>query len=286
MLTKARAWLYALKVARKHCVNWLHLLLKAFLDLDGCFRARGGGIISCKARTLLKQLVRLENKWQQYGDILGVIRFENGSLVIPNYFGHDYAIPFNTIDIAHPYVYLNIYPFDVKGEVVLDIGAYLGDTPLMWLYKGAKSVIAVEPVPIHFRYLKRNVEGLPVICLNAAVAVQLPKMPDDYVSSSYGLQEDVNGRKLDVPVVQLMELAENYRPTVMKLNCEGCEHFVLEDLAELPKLGVKKIAVQFHTVGNHDAHRSIGVLEEKLGRSIKTNEMIGTAHTVTVYWLL
>jgi FkbM family methyltransferase len=147
-------------------------------------------------------------------------------------------------------------------------------------------MIAVEPVPIHFRYLKRNVEGLPVICLNAAVGVQPPKMPDDYVSSSYGLQEDVNGRKLDVPVVQLMELAENYRPTVMKLNCEGCEHFVLEDLAELPKLGVKKIAVQFHTVGNHDAHRSIGVLEEKLGRSIKTNEMIGTAHTVTVYWLL
>jgi predicted rRNA methylase YqxC with S4 and FtsJ domains len=43
------------------------------------------------------------------------------------------------------------YPFDVKGEVVLDVGAYLGDTPLMWLYKGAISVIAVEPVPIHFQ---------------------------------------------------------------------------------------------------------------------------------------
>jgi hypothetical protein len=109
-------------------------------------------------------------------------------------------------------------------------------------------------------------------------------MPDDYVSSSYGLQEDVNGRKLDVPVVQLMELAENYRPTVVKLNCEGCEHFVLKDLAELPKLGVKKIAVQFHTVGNHDAHRSIAVLEEKLGRSIKTNEISGPIHIVTVYW--
>jgi FkbM family methyltransferase len=284
MLTKARAWLYALKVARKHCVNWLQLLLKAFLDLDGCFRARGGGIISCKARTLLKQLVRLENKWQQYGNILGVIRFENGSLVIPNYFGHDFTIPFNTIDIAHPYVYLNIYPFDVKGEVVLDIGAYLGDTPLMWLYKGARSVIAVEPVPIHFRYLKRNVEGLPVICLNAAVGVQPPKMPDDYVSDSYGLQENVNDRLLDVPVVLLTELAENYNPTVVKLNCEGCEHFVLKDLAELHKLGVKKIAVQFHTIGHFDAGRSIATLEEKLGRAIKTSEISEPIPIVTVYW--
>ena len=286
MLSKAMAWQYALKVARKHCINWSHLLLYAFLDLDGCFKARGGGIISCKARTLLKQLVRLENKWQQYRDVLGVIRFENGSLVIPNYFGHDFTIPLTTIDIAHPSVYLNIYPFDVKGEVVLDIGAYLGDTPLMWLHKGARCVIAVEPVPIHFRYLKRNTEGLPVICLNAAVGFQPPKMPDDYVSDTYGLQEDVNGRLLDVPVVQLTELVENYKPTVVKLNCEGCEHSVLKELAELPKLGVKKIAVQFHTIGNYNAHRSIAVLEETLGRAIKINEMHGTVQTVTVYWSL
>jgi FkbM family methyltransferase len=286
MLSKAMAWQYALKVARKHCINWSHLLLYAFLDLDGCFRARGGGIISCKARTLLKQLVRLENKWQQYGDILGVIRFENDSLVIPNYFGRDFRIPYNTIDIAHPSVYMKEYPFDVKGEVVLDVGAYLGDTPLMWLYKGAISVIAVEPAPIHFYYLKRNVEGLPVICLNAAVGVQPPKMPDDYVSSSYGLQEAATGRKLDIPVLQLMEFVENYNPTVVKLDCEGCEHFVLKELAELPKLGVKKIAVEFHTVGNYNAHRSIAVLEETLGRAIKTNEMNGTVQTVTVYWSL
>ena len=70
---------------------------------------------------------------------------------------------------------MKLYPFDVTGETVLDIGAYLGDTPLMWLYKGAKSVIAVEPVPLHFQYLVKNTAGLPVTCLNASLTIQLPK---------------------------------------------------------------------------------------------------------------
>jgi hypothetical protein len=153
MLARAKSWYYAVKVAKKHCINWSHLLLKALLDKDGTFRSRKGGTISCKAKALLKQLVRLENTWSHYNDTLEIIGFANDSLVIPNYFGRDFRIPINTIDIAHPSVYLKHYPFDVAGDVILDIGAYLGDTPLMWLYKKAAKVIAVEPVPTHFQYL-------------------------------------------------------------------------------------------------------------------------------------
>jgi hypothetical protein len=81
--------------------------------------------------------------------------------------------------ITPPSFYLKEhYPFEVVDDVVLDIGAYLGDTPLLWLYKGARSVIAVEPVPLHFQYLKRNVAGLPVICINASLAVELPYVPE------------------------------------------------------------------------------------------------------------
>ena len=92
--------------------------------------------------------------------------------------------------------------------------------------------------------------------------------------------------------MQLTELVEKYEPTVVKLNCEGCEHYVLEQLAGLPKLGVKKIAVDFHTIKNYDSHTSYKFLEEKLGRGVRTLEKISvnlsgkTINIIKAYWSL
>jgi FkbM family methyltransferase len=142
----------------------------------------------------------------------------------------------------------------------------------MWLYKGARSVIAVEPVPLHFQYLEKNVAGLPVTSLNVSLAVQLPKISNHDGSIKYGLLDETGGELLDVPGMQLTELVEKYEPTVVKLNCEGCEHYVLEELSQTPRLGVKKIAVQFHDIKGHSAYESLVSLEEMLGNSKKTAE--------------
>jgi hypothetical protein len=131
--TKAKVYHNAVSVARKHVVNWPELVLKAAFGYDGVFRSRAGGTLSCDGKVLLRQLVSLENSWRHWGDVLDVVRFEENSLVIPNYFGRDFRIPLRAVGVAPPSFFLKYYPFDVKGEVVLDIGAYLGDTPLMWL---------------------------------------------------------------------------------------------------------------------------------------------------------
>jgi len=131
MFARVTAWFHAVGAARKHVVNWPELVLKAFSSSDGVFRSRAGGSISCDGKVLLRQLVSLENSWRYYGDVLGVVRFEGNSLVIPNYFGRDFRIPLRAVGVAPPSAFLKYYPFDVKGEVVLDIGAYLGDTPLI-----------------------------------------------------------------------------------------------------------------------------------------------------------
>jgi FkbM family methyltransferase len=162
----------------------------------------------------------------------------------------------------------------------------------MWLYKGARSVIAVEPVPLHFQYLEKNVAGLPVTCLNVSLAVQLPKISNHDGSIKYGLLDETIGDSLDVPVMQLTELVEKYEPTVVKLNCEGCEHYVLEELSQIPRLGAKKIAVQFHDIKGRSAYESLVSLEKKLGISKKTAEKWTTdfsgkkIKTITVYWEL
>jgi predicted nicotinamide N-methyase len=127
-------------------------------------------------------------------------------MVIPNYFGRDFRVPLNMELVSPPSIYLKAHPYDVAGEVVLDIGAYLGDTALMWLYRGAKSVIAVEPVPEHFQYLRKNVAGLPAIPLQASLGIQTPEIPSLIGSASYGIKEAENQTTdfLSTPIVSLI----------------------------------------------------------------------------------
>jgi FkbM family methyltransferase len=221
----------------------------------------------------------MEYVWRLYGDTLPNVRFEDDSMVIPNYFGRDFRVPLKVGNLiaTPPSFYLKQhYPFEVVDDVVLDIGAYLGDTPLMWLYKGASSVIAVEPVPLHYKYLERNVAGLPVICINASLAVQLPYDPNLEGNVGYGLfnidTSITSINKLNVPVVQLIDLVKEYRPTLVKLDCEGCEHYVLDQMCQLPQLGVKKLSVQFHEIKGHDPYEPLSFLEKRLGKSVKVGE--------------
>jgi FkbM family methyltransferase len=288
MRSRLGAWFNAVRVARKHVINWHQLVVWALHGGSSRFRSRASGTVSCDAKTLLRQLVRLESVWQHYGDTLPAVRFEDDSLVIPNYFGREFRIPYGAI-VAPPSFLLKLYPFNVEEDIVLDIGGYLGDTSLLWLYKGARNVISMEPLPLHYQYLKKNVAGLPVVCLNAFLAGKLAEGINRYNLRN----KNINELKIsDVPVVQLTELVEKYKPTVVKLNCEGCEHYVLEQLRQLPRLGVKKIAVEFHTIENYEPYHSLTILENELGKATITHEMFPRsrptkkAKAVTVCWLL
>jgi FkbM family methyltransferase len=283
LFSKFGAYRNAVGVARKHFVNWPELVVSAFLGRGGVYRSRGGGEVSCDAKTLLRRFVRMEYVWRLHGDTLPTVRFEDDSMVIPNYFGRDFRVPLNMELVSPPSIYLKAHPYDVAGEVVLDIGAYLGDTPLMWLYRGAKSVIAVEPVPEHFQYLRKNVAGLPAIPLQASLGIQTPEIPSLIGSASYGIKEAENQTTdfLSTPIVSLIYLVNTYSPTVVKLNCEGCEHYVLDELALLPKYNVKHMAVQFHPMIKIKLRDSLDFLEKKLGKGMVTSS---SNDRVTVYW--
>jgi FkbM family methyltransferase len=184
-----------------------------------------------------------------------------------------------------------LWPFNVEGEVVLNVGAYLGDTPLMWLYRGAKHVIAVEPVPEHFQYLQKNTSGLSVTCILASLAIKIPNIPELTYSMSYGIKEIQNPTNfLSTPVVSLTDLVTRYKPTVVKLNCEGCEHFVLNELIDLPNYGVKHIAISFHNMLNINAEDSLKFIERSLGKGEKTLDKRKRTkagvygRTITAYW--
>ncbi len=89
---------------------------------------------------------------------------------------------------------------DYSGKVVLDVGADYGSTAAYFLRKGAVRVVAVEGDDFFFSELEKNIgevpEVTPVKC---------------WVASSKDFEA----------------LIKTYCPDILKVDCEGCEKFLL-----------------------------------------------------------
>ena len=130
----------------------------------------------------------------------------------------------------------------VKGMDVVDIGAFVGDSAIYFTLKGAKRVIAVEPHPVAYVEMLKNIElnklADVVTPVNAALAGKPGKIcignvtvastvATHYTPGSYsgGDCED------EAPAVPLGELIEKYgiQPSeaILKMDCEGCEYDVI-----------------------------------------------------------
>jgi len=273
-----RTVIRAAEVARKHCKNWLGLLVKAALRRKGIFKARDGtstGLVD--ARSLLRSLVRVESGWDYNREGLR-ISFQENFLSYPflnGKFGIKVPISlqgygiithryFDFLDKEHGYGMI-----DYAGKTVLDIGAYVGDTAILFLSRGARSVIAVEPNPRHYEILCMNTENLPVVPIKASVGSKVPISPSFEVDetcgwvrlSTLGLEAS---RYVDVPLYSLSELIEKYNPDIVKIDCEGCEHFMLDEIARYA--GKVTFVVEFHDIQNKRKEGAIAYLEERIGK--------------------
>ena len=127
---------------------------------------------------------------------------------------------------------------DVKGKVVLDVGADYGSTADFFLSRGAAGVIAVEGDPRSFRRLKAFTERAPNV-----KAVQ----------------------KRVASVADWRELLTSYTAHVVKVDCEGGEGFLL-DLDDHLFSKPEAWAVELHTReqaerwGNPFPWRDVGTL--------------------------
>ncbi|WP_292319525.1 FkbM family methyltransferase, partial [Caldisphaera sp.] len=62
---------------------------------------------------------------------------------------------------------------NVKDKSVLDVGALIGDTALLFSLKGARLIVSIEPFPSAFKITKKNIEDNRVVnvkLLNCAVS--------------------------------------------------------------------------------------------------------------------
>ncbi len=140
---------------------------------------------------------------------------------------------------------------DVCNEIVLDIGANIGDTPIYFALKGAKKIIALEPYPypysIAIENIKINKLSDIIILLNAGYGEDnIVKVDENYmICPGADLVTKINGK--DIKIYSLETLLDKFdiAECVLKIDCEGCEYYLIKEKKEtLQKF--KRIQIEYH----------------------------------------
>lgn len=128
--------------------------------------------------------------------------------------------------------------FEVEeGDIVVDIGATVGEFTYKILEKKPKHCYVVEPVSVFFDTLKKNLHGHPVSFTNAAITKDsVCKIKWD------GFNESVNTLTFN----EFVRLNRLKRIDFLKFDCEGGEYDIFSE-ENIPFLKtIPKIVGEFH----------------------------------------
>jgi len=144
---------------------------------------------------------------------------------------------------------------DVLGRVVLDVGAYVGDSTLYFVSRGAKWVYAFEPYPSLYRIAEGNlrVNGVRNVTLfNEAIGLE-----DGYIGIDTNYSPKSNswirdfGSGVRIHVRGFDSLVENLglRDAALKMDCEGCEYKALLSAKSATLESFSEIILEYHYQG-------------------------------------
>jgi len=165
----------------------------------------------------------------------GFLRMPDGTIVSSDII--------DTIVVIETWLYdIHFLGFDLTDWLIVDVGAYIGDTPLYYAKRGAL-VVAVEPLPSNYEVMLWNLELNPdlkhrVIPVNAAISdkdgfVEFSySKPMDYGASIYGggrFKVKVRSMRLSTLIREITGMGLDlgkFRVRVLKMDCKGCEYDV------------------------------------------------------------
>ena len=150
-----------------------------------------------------------------------------------------------------------IYKADIKDKVVVDVGAYFGESSVYFALQGARKVIAFEPdeqsYKIALRNVKENKLENKIVLINKAVAPVSGTIvyyrTNSAGTSSTDYQQMIRKgeviTKKQVNAVSLNEIvSQEGEIGLLKMDCEGCEYSVLNSFSYFDK--ISKIVLEYH----------------------------------------
>ena len=130
---------------------------------------------------------------------------------------------------------------DIKGKVVLDIGAFIGDTPLMFSTKGAKLVIAYEPDPIAYKLALENIK------LNNISNIRLINAGIGNKRRIMKIKAYAQDKEVIAHVLPLDQIVKDIGEIdLIKMDCEGCEFSIMSSVSNETLSKVKELIIEYH----------------------------------------
>jgi FkbM family methyltransferase len=144
---------------------------------------------------------------------------------------------------------------DVKGRVVLDIGAYLGETAIYFERKGAERIIAIEPMAT-FDYIARNAEinnaGAKILPVRGYVGPELHGVDISFANNG---ASRIREGEASVRRYTLKELIAEFaipKGSVLKIDVEGSEYRFFAEAGDDDFRQFSQIAAEIHWDPGHD----------------------------------
>lgn len=113
---------------------------------------------------------------------------------------------------------------DYKGKTVLDIGAYCGESAVLFSKWGAKKLIIYEPVMLHRDHIEHNIK---LNGIDAEIHMEGIGNKDGYVNvpyenldSRFGLQ---GSKSMQIRVRNITNVIQESRAEIAKIDCQGAE---------------------------------------------------------------
>ena len=151
-----------------------------------------------------------------------------------------------------------INKLSLNNKIVIDIGANIGDTALLFASKGA-TVFAFEPIHTSFRRLELNISaneiGKNIIPFNVGLSdrekeIEIMLNPNATVGiSTFSKINRDNMHREKIQLVNALNYLRDNNITscdLLKIDCEGCETVLLKDPSLLKYLGPNGIILEYH----------------------------------------
>jgi FkbM family methyltransferase len=151
-----------------------------------------------------------------------------------------------------------VYGSEFEQKVVVDVGAYNGDSAIYFARNGAKLVIGLEPDPRSLELARENVKlndlNDKVKLLNVALSTRTgeSKLGVNAETPNITHIAEPNGRVDDgleietITVEEIMKRFNLHNIDFLKMNCEGCEYGIIRTLQTSTLESINEIILEFH----------------------------------------
>lgn len=169
------------------------------------------------------------------------MKFNNKKLYAPNLSTMEYL--FDEIFVNGEY-----YQPQIKGDIkiIYDCGANIGFATIFFkiLYPEAK-ILCFEPNPKTFQSLERNIliNNFNNVQLHQIALSKEEGMLDLFFTDDVSVTASIDASRSDfdqivsVQTKKLSNFIVNYKPDLIKMDVEGAEHYIIEDLIQTSTLG-------------------------------------------------